>query len=99
MRKSQDFPSPGFGHKRVFAQMLLIDGPFHPAQAEGIRPGEFLTPFIPGERLDLSLNQCRQPSLHEADAFAWRLHGLSPVLIARPFAVHPPSTNNSWPVT
>ena len=97
-RQFEDFLLSGCGVERVFAQPVLVDGPFDPGQAERTGAGKFLAPFVPRERLDLAVDHGRQPSLHEADAFQCR-HGLSPSLIARPFVVQPPSTNNSWPVT
>ena len=97
-RKAQDFGASCRGRERVVAQSLLIEGPFHPAEAERLCPREFLPPFIPGKRLDLAVDQRRQPPLHEADALLRRSHGLSPVLMARPFVVQPPSTNSSCPV-
>ena len=54
--------------ERVFAQPVLVDGPFDPGQAERAGAGKFLAPFVPRERLDLAVDHGRQPSLHEADA-------------------------------
>jgi hypothetical protein len=96
-REFDDLLLSGCGVQRIFAQPILVDGPFDPGQAERAGAGKFLAPFIPREGLDLAVDHGRQPSLHKADAFE-RRHGL-PSLIARPFAVQPPSTNNSWPVT
>ena len=75
-----DFLLSAGGIERVFVQAVLVDRPFDPGQAKRAGAGKFFAPFAPRERLDLAVDQGRQPSLHETDALYWHLRDLHMVI-------------------
>ena len=88
--ESRDLPPARLGHERILVQALGVERPFHQAETGRRRERELVAPMRPGERLDLALHRRREPALHEANARSGHY---------RPFAVQPPSTKRSVPVT
>ena len=91
-----DLAPPVSGHQRILAQPLVVERPFDQSRGRARGAGKFVAPVVPREGLNLAVDLRRQPALHEADA---SLSSRVPLANARPFAVQPPSTNSSCPVT
>src|SRR3546814_9318220 len=76
-----------FRQQRVLVQPILVEGPFHQADAEPVGGWKLALPVLPGKGLDHAVDPVAQPALHETD-----IH-------YSPFAAQPPSTKTSLPVT